>query len=92
MALKLKVYNALSLKFSQKCKDAAGKANRMLGFISRNFSFKNKKKRRNSTYVYQQRQTPSGISRAVVVASPCKGYNKTRSCPAKSYKDDYVLA
>ena len=31
-----------SLKFSQQCKDAAGKANRMLGFINRNFSFKNK--------------------------------------------------
>ena len=31
-----------SLKFSQHCKDAAGKANRMLGFINRNFSFKNK--------------------------------------------------
>ncbi len=33
---------ASSLKFSQQCKDAAGKANRMLGFINRNFSFKNK--------------------------------------------------
>ncbi len=31
---------ASSLKFSQQCKDAAGKANRMLGFINRNFSFK----------------------------------------------------
>ncbi len=29
-----------SLKFFQHCKDAAGKANRMLGFINRNFSFK----------------------------------------------------
>ncbi len=33
---------ASSLKFSQECKDAAGKAYRMLGFINRNFSFKNK--------------------------------------------------
>jgi hypothetical protein len=33
---------ASSLKFSQQCKDAAGKANRMLGFINRSFSFKNK--------------------------------------------------
>ncbi len=31
-----------SLKFSQQCKDAAGKANRMPGFISINFSFNNK--------------------------------------------------
>ncbi len=30
-----------SLKFSQECKDDAGKANRMLGFINRNFSFIN---------------------------------------------------
>ncbi len=33
---------ASSLKFSQQCKDAAGKANRMLGFINRKFSFNNK--------------------------------------------------
>ncbi len=33
---------ASSLKFSQQCKEAAGKANRMFGFISTNFSFKNK--------------------------------------------------
>ncbi len=33
---------ASSLKFSQQCKDAAGKANRMLGFINTNFSFMNK--------------------------------------------------
>ncbi len=31
-----------SFKCSQKCKDDAGKANRMLGFINRYFSFKNK--------------------------------------------------
>ncbi len=31
-----------SLKFSQQWKDAAGKANRMLSFMKRNFSFKNK--------------------------------------------------
>ncbi len=31
-----------NLKFSQQWKEAAGKANRMLGFIKRNFSFKNK--------------------------------------------------
>ncbi len=32
---------ASNLKFSQQCKDAAGKS-RMLDFINRNFSFKNK--------------------------------------------------
>ncbi len=31
-----------SLKFSQQCEDASGKANRMLGFINRNISFKSK--------------------------------------------------
>ncbi len=38
----LGVMIALNLKFSQQGKDALGKANRMLGFIKRNFSFKNK--------------------------------------------------
>ncbi len=33
---------ACSLKFSQQCKDAAGKANRMLGFMNKNFPFTNK--------------------------------------------------
>ncbi len=33
---------ASNLKFSQQYKDAESKANRMLGFINRNFSFKNK--------------------------------------------------
>ncbi len=31
---------ASSLRFSRQCKDAAGKANRMVGFININFSFK----------------------------------------------------
>ncbi len=38
----LDVSVASSLKFSQQCKDAAGKANRILGFINRNISFKTK--------------------------------------------------
>ncbi len=32
----------LNLKFSQHCKEAVCKPNKMLGFINRNFSFKNK--------------------------------------------------
>ncbi len=31
-----------NLKFCQQCKEAVGKANRMLGFTKRNLSFKNK--------------------------------------------------
>ncbi len=38
----LDVSIASNFKFSQQCKDAARKTNRMLGFIKRNFSFKNK--------------------------------------------------
>ncbi len=38
----LGVMITLNLKFSQQCKEAVGKANRILGFIKRNFSFKNK--------------------------------------------------
>ncbi len=50
-ALNSKAFNALrtwgakfasNLKFSQHCVDAANKAKRMLGFIKRNFLFKNK--------------------------------------------------
>ncbi len=33
---------AYNLKLSQPCNDAANKANGVLGFIKRNFSFKNK--------------------------------------------------
>ncbi len=33
---------SLNLKFSRQCKDAAGKTNRILNFINKNFSFKNK--------------------------------------------------
>ncbi len=36
----LSVSIASNLKFSQQCKDAAGKANRMLGFINIIISFK----------------------------------------------------
>ncbi len=38
----LGVLVASGLKFSKQCKDAGGKANRMLGFMNRNISFKTK--------------------------------------------------
>ncbi len=38
----LGVSTPFSPKFSRQCKDAAGKTNRMLGFINKNFSFKSK--------------------------------------------------
>ncbi len=38
----LDVTIASRIKYSEQCKDAAGKANRMLGFINRKFSFNNK--------------------------------------------------
>ncbi len=41
-AKELGVKIASNLKFSQECVDVANKANRMLGFINRNFLFKNK--------------------------------------------------
>ncbi len=41
-AKNLGVKIASNLKFSQQCVDAANKANRMLGFMKRNFLFKNK--------------------------------------------------
>ncbi len=38
----LGVSTASNFKVSRQCKDAASKANRMMGFINSNFSFKNK--------------------------------------------------
>ncbi len=72
-----------SFKFSGECKDAAGKAITMLDFINRNFLFKN-----------EDVILPlhiSEIRRAILGASPCKGYSEARGCPAKAYEDDYVL-
>ncbi len=42
MCQDLGVSFASNLKLSQQCKDAVSKANRILGFIKMNFSFKNK--------------------------------------------------
>ncbi len=59
---------ASSLKFSQQCKNSAGKATRMLGFINKNLSFKNKD---SILPLDQLSQTRSRICRAVLDASPC---------------------
>ncbi len=77
---------ASSLKFFQKCKDATGKANKMLSLINRNFSFKN---RSNSTSVYQLSQTLYVVQ--FWLLHHAKDNNKTGNCQAKGYKDDYVL-
>ncbi len=65
---------ASTLKLSKQCKNASGKANKMLGFISRNFSLKNKI--RNSTAIYQLSQTTSRICCAVLDTSLCKRYSE----------------
>ncbi len=77
---------ASNLKFSQQCKDAAGKANRMLGFINRNFSLKNKD---IILPLYISLVRPH-LEYAVQFWSPYKGHSKIRSCPAKRYEDDYI--
>ncbi len=76
----------LNLKFSQQCKDAASRANGLLGFINRNFSFKNK-------YIiltlYINLVRPR-ICCAVLVAPTYTGLSKIRNCSAKSYEDDNI--
>ncbi len=62
-----------NLNFSRQCKDTAGKANRMMSFIYRNFSFKNN----NITlplYISLVRPPP-GICRAILVAPPYKRHS-----------------
>ncbi len=81
---------ALSFKSSQQCKDAAGKANRVLGFINRSFSFKNEDIGNTSTS-YQLSRTLSKTC-SVLVPSPYKRYSKTRDFPAKGYEGGYVFA
>ncbi len=63
----------------------------MLGFINK---FPVQKWRSISTTVYQFSQTPPGIWRATLDAPPppYEGHSKTRSCPEKGYKDDYIPA
>ncbi len=68
-----------NLKFSQHCKEAACKANKMLGSINRNFSFKNKDIIL-PMYISLVRP-PFGVCGAILVASPCEGHSKIRSRP-----------
>ncbi len=76
---------ASSLKFSQQCKDTVVKANRILGFINRKFSFRSKDA--VLPLYISLIKPPSGICRGI-----CKGYSKTGSCPAKEYENYFVLA
>ncbi len=80
---------ASSLKSSQQCKDAAGKANRMLGFINRNISFKTK----DVILPLFTCLVRPHLENAVQFWAPHHAKNiAKRFCPAKGYKDDYVLA
>ncbi len=80
---------AWNLKFSQQCEDAADKANRMLSFTKRNFSFKNKG---IILLLYNSLVRPH-LEYAVQFWWPHLAKdNKIRSCPAQRYEDDPVLA
>ncbi len=89
----LHVSVASSVKFYQQCKDAAGKANRMLGFINRNISFKTKDAILPLyTSFVRPHQTTSRTCCVILGASLCKGYSETGGRPAQGYKGDYILA
>ncbi len=77
-----------NLKFSQHCKEAACKANRMLGFINRIFSFKNKD---IILPMYTSLVRPH-LEYAVQFSSPHHSKDsKIRSRPTYGYEDDPVL-
>ncbi len=80
-----------NLKFSQQCKDAAGKANKMLGFIKKKFSFKNKDV---LLPLYKSLVRPhlERLCGSILVTSSSKRHSKIRSCPAQGYEDDPFLA
>ncbi len=68
-----------NLKFFQKCNETAGKANRVLGFLKRNFSVKNKD---IILPLYNSLVRPHlRVCGAILVASFSKGHSKITSCP-----------
>ncbi len=74
---------ASNVKFSRQCKDAAFKANRMVGFINRKFSFKNK------DIILPLYLVRSHMEHVVLFWSHSyKGHSKIRSCSAKGDEDD----
>ncbi len=81
---------AFNLKFSQQCKNAAGKTYRMLGFINRNFSFIDKDifiSIHNSLF---RSHLEFAIQSRYPVHPPNKGHDKTR-CPVKGHEDVFIL-
>ncbi len=70
---------ASNLKFSQHCKEAACKANRMLGFINENFSSKSKD---IILPMYISLVRPHLNYAVQFWSPPCKGHSKIRSRPA----------
>ncbi len=74
------------LEFSQKCKDASGKANRMLGFIKKKHAFKNK----DILVILPicNRLIRPHLEYAVQFWSPHLAKDsKIRSCPVQGYED-----
>ncbi len=85
----LGVMIASNLKFSQQCKRAADKANRMLVYIKRNFSFKNKD---IILLLYNCLVRSLRVCGAILVASSSKEHTKIRRYPAYGYEDDPFFA
>ncbi len=75
---------ASRLKVSQKCKDAARKANRMLYFINKKVSCKNKTY--NTTTLYQLSQTPSEIAVQFWSPYPAKDIAKLKTVQRRATK------
>ncbi len=77
-----------NLKFSQQCKDVAGKASRMLSFINRKFSFKNK----DIILPLYISLIKSYLEYAVKFWSShhTRDHSKIRSCPVKGYEHGYI--